>query len=439
MKNPYSIDVLIVGAGQGGLGVSKFLSDSSLEVSVLEQGRIGETWRTQRWDSFTLNTPNWMNGLPGAPYGGPDPMGFMTHGELLASFESYVEQYELPIRTGVTVTRIGRAGEGRRFEVDAVASDGEHLEYKSDSVVLATGIARLPNLPEVASKLPGSINQLHTGTYRSPVVLPDGAVVVVGGGQSGAQIVEDLVRADRTVYFAISDVARFPRRYRGRDFMEWFADMGIWDVTTEGVPDPTMISATNPLVSGVGPLGHTISYQQLAQQGVHLMGRLLDVDQGVLISDDRALEYVRNSDSASSEIRSNIDKFIEESGVEAPDPEPDPADEPLSGELRTLNRLDLAAAKVGSVIWCTGFRGDFSWVDLPITDGDEVPVHSNGASEVAGVYFIGFPWLSTRKSGIVFGIEADARRISSQIVEELTMPGSDRREARSGGLEPPTS
>ncbi|HUG31770.1 MAG TPA: NAD(P)-binding domain-containing protein [Acidimicrobiia bacterium] len=415
-----NVDVVVVGGGQGGLGVAYHLAQSDIDFVVLERGRLGETWLSQRWDSFALNTPNWMNGLPGAAYEGPDPHGFMSHSELADSFEAYAKRFDLPVRTGVTVTGVGPSdGEGR-YLVVGETTDGEEVRYETDSVVVASGILQSPRIPPVSSKIPEHVVQLHTESYKSPDALPDGAVLVVGGGQSGAQIVEDLRHAGRTVYFSISRAPRLPRRYRGRDFMDWFLEMGLWDVETDAVEDPAVLRTANPLVSGVGPLGHTVSYQQLARDGVRLMGRLEDVIGNEVVTDDSVVEYIRNADSSSQELRDKIDIFIEERGLTTPEPEPDPADMSLGeGEhVDYLRKLDLEAAEVSVIVWCTGFTADFSWIDLPVTEANGKPAHHNGEASVPGIYFIGFPWLSKRKSGVVLGIDEDARHISKLIRQD---------------------
>lgn len=412
------VDVVVVGGGQGGLGVAYYLEQAGVEFVVLERGRLGETWLSQRWDSFALNTPNWMNGLPGAAYEGSDPYGFMTHTELAGSFQEYAERFGLPVRTGVTVTRVGPSdGEGR-YLVVGETSDGEEVSYETDSVVVASGILQSPRLPALSSEIPDHVVQLHTGSYRSADGLADGAVLVVGGGQSGAQIVEDLRLAGREVYFSISKAPRLPRRYRGRDFMDWWLEMGLWDVATDDVDDPAVLTTTNPLVSGVGPLGHTVSFQQLARDGVHLMGRLEDVAGDEIVTDDKVIEYIRDADAKSEALRDKIDMFVEERGLSAPRPDPDPADRPFAeGEhLDYSTRLDLVEAGVGTIIWCTGFTADFSWIDLPVTEENGRPVHHNGEASVPGIYFIGFPWLSKRKSGVVLGIDEDSRHISELIL-----------------------
>jgi putative flavoprotein involved in K+ transport len=419
---PIEVDVAIVGAGQAGLGTAYHLSQAGLDYVVLERGRIGETWRSQRWDSFTLNTPNAMNGLPGADYNGPDPLGFMTHTELVTSFEEYVTRFDLPVRTGVTVTGVRRIDGTDRFEVSGQSDADGPVRYLATSVVIASGIMQTPRIPAFSSAIPAGVTQLHTGDYRSPGPLPPGAVVVVGGGQSGAQIVEDLLAAGRTLYFSISKVARVPRSYRGRDFMDWWIDMGMWEVEPAGLDNPADMTAANPTVSGVGPRGHTISYQQLVRDGATLMGRLQGVEGSVLTTDDRVMEYIANADDRSQMMKNAIDRYIETHHIDAPPAVADPADTPVPpGEaVPFITELDLASADVGTVIWSTGFSADFSWIDPPVTGADGRPDHDRGVSIVDGVYFIGFPWLSTRKSGIVFGIEDDARHITKAIVERAS-------------------
>jgi putative flavoprotein involved in K+ transport len=418
------VDVVVVGGGHGGLGIAYYLAQGGVDFVLLERGRLGETWLSQRWDSFALNTPNWMNGLPGATYEGSDPFGFMTHSELARSFEEYAVRFSLPVRVGVTVAGVSpSAGEGR-YLVAGETVDGARVLYEADSVVIASGILQSPRVPTVSSSIPDNIVQLSTGTYKSPDLLPDGAVVVVGGGQSGAQIVEDLRGAGRIVYFSISKAPRLPRRYRGRDFMDWWLEMGLWDVETNDVDDPAVLATTNPLVSGVGRFGHTVSYQQLARDGVRLMGRLEDVVGGEIITDDRVVEYIRNADAKSEELRDKIDVFIEEQGLTATHPDPDPADRSLAEDEHVdyLTRLNLQEAGVGTIIWSTGFTADFSWIDLPVTDMNGKPVHNNGESPAPGIYFIGFPWLSKRKSGVVFGVDEDARHISNLILQRSQHP-----------------
>jgi putative flavoprotein involved in K+ transport len=410
------LDVIVVGAGQAGLGIGYFLKQNGLRFMVLERGRIGETWRSQRWDSFAVNTPNWANGLPGLPYDGAAPDGFYLRDELVASFVRYAQHFDLPVERGVTVTGVAAGSNGTGFVVEA-ARRGSPRSYETRNVVIASGIMQTPNVPALSAKVPEGIVQLHTADYRSAGPLPPGAVVVVGGGQSGCQIAEDLLRAGREVYLCASQVGRIPRRYRGRDILEWWADMGFLDVTAGELDDPAVRFAAQPQVSGVGRYGHTVSLQQLAGDGVKVLGRLNAVTDGVLYTDDQLAAYARFADEKSASFKSAIDEYIARSGVEAAESEDDSADEPSApGTWEDIpTRLDLAASGVAAMVWCTGFTADFSWIRLPVLDAAGRPEHDRGVATVPGVYFLGFPWLHSRKSGIILGIEEDSRHIASVI------------------------
>jgi putative flavoprotein involved in K+ transport len=409
-------DVVVVGAGQAGLGIGYFLQQAGLEFVILERGRIGESWRSQRWDSFSVNTPNRTNGLPGSPYDGSDPDGFVSRDELVASFERHASTHELPIRLGVTVTGAAADASGG-FVIDTLDSVGHPDSLRTHNVVVASGMARSPRIPAVSERFPAAIDQLHASDYRSPRALADGAVVVIGSGQSGCQIVEDLLDADRTVYLCTSRVARVPRTYRGRDVIEWMRSVGLMNQRVADLADPAMQFAAQPQVSGVGPRGHTVSLQGLSGRGVRLMGRLSDVSDGVLVTDDGLADHIAFADGFSAEFKRNIDAYIDATGSDAPPPGDDAEDLPASPEVAAagLTRLDLAGAGVSTVIWCTGFTADFDWLTVPATDDSGRPIHERGVSPVPGVYFLGFPWLHTRKSGIILGIEEDARHVAEAI------------------------
>ena len=387
---------------------------------ILERGRVGETWRSQRWDSFAVNTPNWSNGLPGLPYDGDEPDGFWHRDELVAYFERYAKQFDLHVREGITVTSIDPAS-GGGFVVQAVGPDGAIDSIESRSVVVASGIMQSPKIPGVSTQFPASLLQIHAADFRSSGQLPEGSVVVVGGGQSGCQIAEDLILAGRTVYVCTSRVARVPRRYRGRDIMEWFDDAGLWDVEVDQLDDPAIEFAAQPQVSGVGRYGSTLSLQHMQRQGVRLMGRLSGVTDGVMSTDDSLAEHVAYADDFSAEGKAGIDRYIEEHRVAAPPAEDDPIDAPAGPEVAEagLTKLDLAEGAVGAVIWCTGFTAHFDWLHFPVLDDSGHPVHRRGVADVPGIYFLGFPWLHSRKSGVIYGIDEDATYITEAITRHL--------------------
>ena len=415
------LDSVIIGAGQAGLGASYFLQKAGCEHIVFERGRIGESWLSQRWDSFRLNTPNFLNALPGLPYEGPEPDGFAPRDELVDYFQQYVNCYHLPVRTGVTVASVEKTEEGDKFLVKTRNEDQAEESVMSRSVVVACGIQRVPKFPPVRSRIPKDLAQLHTADYRSAAELPPGAVVIVGSGQSGCQIAEDLLSAGRAVYLCTSKAGRAPRRYRGRDILEWWVDMKFWDVTYNSLEDKSISRLPQPLVSGTGRYGHSVSLQHLKRQGVVIMGRLLDVEKDALILGEEAAANVRFADGFSQKLKDDIDAYLAKAGLTPPPLEADPADEadPQAECVSPLRKLDLREAGVSTIIWATGFTGDLSWIHLPVFDAEGKPVQQWGVSPVRGLYFIGFPWLNSRKSGVIYGIEEDARHIADEITKQL--------------------
>jgi putative flavoprotein involved in K+ transport len=415
------LDTAVIGAGQGGLGVSYFLQQNGISHIVFEKGRLGESWLSQRWDSFQLNTPNFFNVLPGFPYEGTEPDGFWRAEQLADYFQRYVDHFGLPVRTGVTVLSLERGKADQGFLVKAATKDQAIESVVSRSVVIASGIQRVPKIPAMHSKLPNDVVQLHTSDYHNPGSLPPGAVVIVGSGQSGCQIAEDLLSAGRTVYLCTSKVGRVPRRYRGKDVVAWWAETKFWDVTYDSLQDKSISRAAQPQISGLGRYGHTLSLQSLASQGVVILGRLLDIDSGTLILSDDALAHVHFADEFSQRVRNDIDAYLQRMNITPPALEDDPADvADVEGQcVSPLRELNLRDAGISTVIWATGCTGDFSWIHLPIFDEQNKPVHTRGVTAEHGLYFIGFPWLNSRKSGIIYGINEDAQYIANTIREQL--------------------
>ena len=415
------LDSVVVGAGHAGLAVASFLQREGRDFVVLESGRVGETWRSQRWDSFRLNTPNWMNLLPGQEPGGAPGDGFSDRDGLVSAFERYAQERSLPIRTGVSVTAAERDERATGFVVHGTSDDGVET-WRTRTLVVASGAQRVARLPGFGRELPRGVVQLHSSWYRSSRQLPPGAVVVVGSAQSGCQIAEELLAAGRPVYLCASRVARVPRRYRGRDIVEWWKDTGFFDQTPSELKDPAMRLAAQPQVSGVGRRGHTVSLQQLARDGVRLLGRTLGINEGRLQLDPRLGDYVRFADERSALFQADIDAAIRRAGGALPAAEDDPADAPAPWLYDTAGpeALDLREAGVATIIWCTGVSGDFGWLRVPVLDARGTPLHDGGVSTVPGLYFLGFPWLRRRKSGIIFGIAEDAERIAAEVGRHLS-------------------
>jgi putative flavoprotein involved in K+ transport len=411
------IDTLIIGAGQAGLGLSYFLKQAGLPHLVLERGQVGESWLAQRWDSFKLNTPNMLNTLPGMPYDGPEPDGFWGVNELTAYFRRYIDHFNLPVRAGVAALSIEPGSGSSRFWVRAQADGQPEETIGAHSVVVAAGGQRKPKIPSLSAHLPDRIFQLHTADYRNPQALPKGAVVIVGCGQSGVQIAEELLAAGRKVFLCTSKVGRVPRRYRGRDMVEWLVEIGFWEATLASLPDKSAALLAQPQISGLGRYGHTVSLQHLYRQGAVVLGRLQDVQYGSLLLGDDAAVNVHFADEFSERIKDRVDHYLTVQGVTPPPLEEDPADQsdPMARCASPQRSLDLAQEGVSTLIWATGFTGNLSWIHLPVLNDHGDPIHQRGVSPVEGLYFLGFPWLYSRKSGIILGIADDAKYLAGVI------------------------
>ena len=410
MSPASSTEAVVIGAGHAGLAISKRLTDAGVEHIVLERGEIGETWRTQRWDSFKLNTPNVMNRLPGGPeHARPDE--FLGRDAWIAELQAYARMESLPVRTHANVTAVTAAG-----------SDGFDLAIGSDeslrtrSVIVASGIANTQKLPAAAAGIERRIQVLTTGTYRRPSQLPPGGVLVVGSAQSGCQIAEDLLDAGREVYLATSTVNRAPRRMRGRDTLVWLAESGWMAQRRQDLPDPAAIRTPQPQISGVGPRGHTVSLQSLARRGVTLLGHLESADGTRLRFADDLAQHVRSGDEGSAKLRQHVDDYIARSGIDAPASEPDPADDPADAEtFRGPAELDLADRGVNAVVFSTGFGTDYSWLRVPVFGPDGSIAHREGRTAVDGVYFVGLLWMRVRRSAIIAGAMDDSAHVAAQI------------------------
>ena len=410
-------DVIVVGAGQAGLSTSYFLKKIGLKHVVLEKRTIGDSWRSQRWDSFVVNTPNYLSRLPDSDPVGAFSDAFCSKDELVESFEKYTKKFNLPVILDANVIFVDKTKNSDEFIVRIKQDCGEK-EFRSQSIVIASGILQSPKIPLMGKKIPDSILQLHAGNYRNPYELPKGSVVVVGGGQSGCQIVEDLQNAGRQVYLCTSKVGRIPRRYRGKDVFNWLIDSGFFDVTFEELKDKSLASATQPQVSGVGRYGHTVSLQKLYNEGVILLGKLQNVENDHLILENNLHEHISFADEISTMIKKMIDEYIVKNKITTENNEKDYADIPWSREKYPSSPeiLNLKSSDVGTVIWCTGFTADFSWIKLPVLNESGFPIHKGGISQIPGLYFVGFPWLIKRKSGLIYGVKEDAEKIATQIV-----------------------
>jgi putative flavoprotein involved in K+ transport len=399
------VDVVVVGAGQAGLAVSYYLRAFGIEHVVLERGRVAESWRSQRWDSFTLVTPNWMTRLPGYQMDAGAGADFIPRDAVVGLLEGFA--VGLPVREGTEARSVSAADGGYQVITSA-------QEFCARAVVIAGGGQRVPVISPLAAALPAGIHQCDAGRYRSPAALPPGAVLVVGGGQSGAQIADELAVAGREVLLATSRVARVPRRYRGRDVHEWSVELGLYDQATAAVTDPAEFREPHPMLSGAHG-GHTVALQQLARDGVRLLGRLVDAGDTKLAFAADLAENMRYADRRAAGFRRAVDSYVAGAGIAAAPPDTDPAELPLPQIPDAPLALDIRAEGITSVVWCTGFGPDTGWVHVPVLRADGLPVHHRGLTASPGLYVAGYPWLSTRGSGLLYGVAADAARIAQHI------------------------
>jgi putative flavoprotein involved in K+ transport len=399
--------VVVVGGGQAGLAVSWELTRRGVGHVVLERDRIARAWRDERWDAFCLVTPNWQCRLPGHAYAGNDPDGFMLRDEIVEYVESYADRFAPPVLEGVEVTGLSRAENGG-FRV--ATSRGELL---ADGVVLAVGAYHRPALPRLAGRLPRDVTSLHSSAYRNPSSLPDGAVLVVGSGQSGAQIAEDLHLAGREVHLGVGTAPRVARFYRGRDCVAWLDDIGHYRMPIDEHPQGLAArKEANHYVTGRDG-GRDIDLRAFARDGIVLHGRLLDVDGASLSFGADLRENLDAADATAERIKDTIDRYIEARGIDAPIegryvPVWQPPDDGSAP-------LDMTVSGIRTVIWATGFATDWSWVRLPLFDGSGYPEHVRGVTTVDGVCVVGLPWLYTWGSGRFAGIAQDAAYVAEHL------------------------
>jgi putative flavoprotein involved in K+ transport len=407
----YHFPAVVIGAGQAGLSASYLLKRANIEHVVLEKNTIAHAWRTQRWDSFCLVTPNWQCQLPGFPYAGQEPFGFMPKADIVGYIESYAKSFEAPVQCGVGVQAMKHDGE--TFVLQTSAGP-----LTANAVIVAIGGYHRPRIPAIGEKFAAQIMQLHSSQYRNAGQLPPGAVLVVGTGQSGCQIAEDLHLEGRQVHLCTGSAPRVARRYRGRDVVEWLNDMGHYDMPVEKHPQGTRVRRkSNHYVTGREG-GRDIDLRRFALEGMHLHGRLRDITGTTLLLGDDLAENLDRADASSEAIKDQIDAWIAAQSIQAPvEPRYVPVWHPRSSETT----LDLDEARISSVIWGTGFHSDFSWIDLPVFDEAGYPHHTRGVTPQAGLYFLGLPWLHSWGSGRFSGVARDAAFIVSHMVDQRVL------------------
>ena len=412
MGLPSRIEAVVIGAGQAGLGMSWYLAQASADHVVLERrATLGGGWQ-DRWDEFCLVSPNWCATFPGDRYDGSDPDGFMLRDEIVARTAGYAATFGAPVELEMAVERLAtRPAGGFRLRTN-------QGEIDADRVVVAVGSFHEPRIPPISDALPARLMQLHSHDYRNERSLPDGAVLVVGSGQSGAQLAEELLEAGRDVYLSVGKAGRVPRRYRGQDIFRWLAglanfgpSLGVTLPTVDQLPDPRARLAGNPHLSGHHG-GHDTNLREMAARGVNLLGRIEDVDgERLRLAPDLSANLAFADGFFDERFKKLADTYIERAGIDAlPDER-----QPFDFEPPQPDSLDLAASGIWTVLWTTGYRLSYPWLELPILDELGFPRQRRGVTDVPGLYFVGLLWQHNQGSATLFGVGADTRHIAAHM------------------------
>jgi putative flavoprotein involved in K+ transport len=402
---PETVETLIIGGGQAGLTMSHMLSQRGRPHLVLERRRIAERWRTERWDGLRFQFPNWAVRLPDFPFPHADPDAFAPSGAIVCYLEAYADFIAAPVRCGVTVTALRRQEATPGFLAETPAGP-----VAAQNIVVATGPYQRPLIPPLFPA-DASVVQVHASGYRAPEQLPDGAVLIVGSGASGAQISEELLRAGRHVYLSVGRHRRMPRRYRGRDLIWWLSALGLDETRVEdrGPERP------QPLITGALG-GYTIDLRDFAARGVTLLGRL-ERAHGVKLEFSPGLAgLIADGDATYMAFLDMVDAHIERQGLNL---SAEPAARAVHPDppclLDPITSLDMRAAGIGSIIWATGYGVDFGWIDIPVFDARGAPLHRAGITGVPGLYFLGLPWLAKLNSSFLSGVGDDAAHLAGHI------------------------
>jgi putative flavoprotein involved in K+ transport len=394
-------DVVVVGAGQSGLAASHVLSEHGIDHVVLERGEVGHAWRHERWDSLRLLTPNWQNHLPGLPYDGPDPDGYMTAHEVADLVGRLAATSSAPIHTGTTVTSVRPADEGY-----AVATD--HGSWRCRAVVLASGSYNRPSVPGLAEGVPAHVSQVTAAGYKNPAQLPEGGVLVVGASASGVQLAAELQRSGRPVTLAVGEHVRLPRVYRGRDVLWWMDESGIWDQRHDEMDDLDRARRLpSPQLVGT-PERATLDLNALSDLGVRLVGRWAAVRDGTALFSGGLRNVFALADLKMDRLLDTFDAWALATSPDVGEPERfEPTRVPGPARLQ----LDLDSGEIASVVWATGSKPDYSWLDVPVLDAKGRLRHDGGVVDSPGLYALGLPVLRRRRSTFLHGVEDDARAV----------------------------
>jgi putative flavoprotein involved in K+ transport len=417
-----SITTVVIGAGHAGLAMSRCLGERSIDHVVLERGEVANTWRTERWDSLRLLTPNWQSRLPGYSYLGSDPDGFRTMPEVVAFMEGYARTIAAPVQTHTQVTSLRQTDAGYRVGTD-------RGDWHAGAVVIASGACNAPCVPRLAEAVPPAIRMLTPTRYRNPDQLEPGGVLVVGASASGIQLADEIHRSGRPVTLAVGEHIRAPRVYRGRDIQWWMDAAGVLDQRYDEVDDIARARKV-PSLQLVGAPGRTLDLNALSDIGVRLGGRLAGIADGKLQLSGSLANHCALSDLKMGRLLDSIDRWASANGLD-PDVLPPHRFAPTRVPEAPPLVLDLGRAGIRTIVWATGFRPDYGWLEVPVLDRKGQVRHDGGVVASPGLYLMGMPFLRRRKSALIDGAGDDARDLSDHLAAYLRRPRvtSDRPQA----------
>ena len=399
-----SVDVAIIGAGQAGLATSWYLTQANVDHVILEAGRVAETWRTRRWDSFCLVTPNWTVKLPGGEYAGPDPDGYMNLTELVDHFQLWADSFHAPVQESCSVAALD--ADSNNFVL--TTSSGK---IRARTVVVASGGYQRAHLPPNANQIPDSVIQILAEDYTNPDAIPPGAVLIVGSGQTGCQLAEELHQAGRKVILSCGRCPWAPRRMGGQDLVWWVVESGWWQRTPDQLPSPAARLTGNPQNTGHGR-GHDLHYRTLQAMGVELVGHYIGAADGTVHFADDLAATVAAGDAMSAFFKKWIDAVCEKRGIPVPWEMPPPM------QVDARAELDIAREGISTVIWTSGYRPAYGWVHFPVFDEMGFPIQRDGSSSVPGLYFMGVHFQRKAQSAVLYGVGEDAELVARDIVEK---------------------
>lgn len=407
-----STDVVVIGAGHAGLAASYCLSEQSIDHVVLERGEVANSWRNERWESLKLLTPNWQSRLPGYAYEGDDRDGYMSMPEVVGFIESYADFTQAPVQTNTTVTSVKQLGDGYRIST----SRGD---YRAKSVVIASGACNIATAPRVAEAVPANIDSITPHQYRNPDQLAPGGVLVVGASATGLQLADEIRASGRDVTIAVGEHVRMPRTYRGHDIQVWLHKTGILDecydemddvIRARGLPSPQLIGSADR---------RTLDLNRLSDRGVRMAGRLMGINNGVAQFSGSLRNVCSLADLKMNRLLDAIDDWVSRNPVRCDAPERFDATRVDASPILTANLDD---GSIRTIIWATGFRPDYSWLDVPVLDHKGRIRHDGGVVDAPGLYVLGLPMLRRRKSSFIHGVEDDARFLMSHLGSYLKSP-----------------